>query len=67
MKSKIMMLFISIAILLTTSACYKTYACKCTYEGSTDTYTTGQVKALSKNKAEKRCSGSCSGGIVSVK
>ncbi len=49
------------------SSCHKTYSCKCTYEGSAETYTTGQVKAISSKKAEKRCAGSCPGGTIRVK
>jgi hypothetical protein len=49
------------------SSCYKTYTCQCTDPTGVVTATTGQVKATSAKKAEKRCSGGCSGGTTSVK
>ncbi len=67
MKTKIVNHFLSGFVLLALGSCQKTYTCKCTYPNSTTTYSTGQVKAISSKKAEKRCSGTCSGGTVSVK
>jgi hypothetical protein len=67
MKTKIVNNFLSCTVLLAMCSCHKTYTCKCTYPNNTATYSTGQVKAISAKKAEKQCSGTCSGGIVSVK
>ncbi len=67
MKTKIVNFFLAGAILLVVSSCHKTYTCKCTYPDNSATYSTAQVKAISSKKAEKRCAGTCSGGIVSVK
>jgi hypothetical protein len=63
-KLKTLSLIFLMAVLL--SSCYKTYTCKCGDPTGAATYTTGQVKATSAKKAEKRCSGGCSGGITSV-
>ncbi|MES2514204.1 MAG: hypothetical protein V4580_08660 [Bacteroidota bacterium] len=67
MKTKTLSAFFLLGILSITSSCHKTYACKCSDARGTNTYTTGQVKAVSKARAEKRCAGSCNGGTVSVK
>lgn len=65
MKMKTVSLIFLTTVLL--GSCYKTYTCKCTDPTGVATYTTGQVKATSAKKAEKRCSGGCSGGTTSVK
>lgn len=49
------------------SSCYKTYTCQCTDPTGVVTHEIGKVKATSAKKAEKRCSGGCSGGTASVK
>ena len=54
-------------VILLTSSCQKTYTCKCSYPGSSATYSTGQVKAISEKKAKERCGNTCQGGIISVK
>lgn len=49
------------------ASCYKTRTCQCTSPDGSVTTATGQVKAATKKKAEKLCSGTCPGGTVSVK
>ena len=72
MKINFLKSVLLVTIVLLQTACYKTYTCQCTYTSasgsSSGALTTGQVKAMSKSKAEKLCAkGGCSGGQSTVK
>lgn len=67
MKTKILNFFLLAGVMVMAGSCDKTYTCQCTSPDGSASYTTGQVKAPTKKKAESRCSGSCSGGTISVK
>jgi len=65
LKTKFAILFILAGGSLMMQSCHKTYTCKCTDPSGTNTYTTGQVKAMSKKRAEQRCSSSgCANGTI---
>lgn len=63
MKTKILYVLAASAALSLT-ACYKTYTCKCT---SANSSSEGQIKAVSKTRAQKFCEKkNCSDGTAEV-